>query len=818
MNSIDKNWVDTHVDSNGEVIIPEGIEKIEAEAFIDNQLVKKVVMPNTIVEIGANAFTGCINLVDIQFSNNLRTIGADAFLDCKKITSVELPKTLEVIGEEAFARCEELEKVLIDYEAKIKEIQDAIFYECKKLKTISLPKATEKIGGYAFYECSSLDTISIPDSIEEIGANAFSYCSALQNIEIGENSQLRNLGERAFYLCKELQKIKLPDGLKTLEKAIFAGCYKLSSVDLGNGIETLGYDVFNSCRSLKSITLPDSLRKIGAASFLNCENLTNVNGGQNIEEIEAGAFEKSNIATFNVPSQVKIVDYKVLGDCTNLSELYLGENTEGLASMALSGCTNLKKLSINEQLSYFPETALEGVDSLEEVVINGTSRINYNSFKGKSSIRKITIDGNEYSLDENEELFSIQKHGSNAAIVVTDKDGLKRTRCINLEKGTETKQNVNIYLANDGSVVRSIKSTAYITIEQLKQLKQRGEQKVYVYGSTRDIKPYEHESEIEYDLYNIDDLIQIKTIIEEIKQGITVPPKDDKHRQKKIYSQLVRKLSETLEYDFFEEYMNASSEAEKEAEKVKYEKMTQGKWEDYLEQNKGRNIEKTMLEDGNLLGLINGRAVCRGNVEIIRNLAAEFGIETLGIIGAKHTWNQVKLDGMWYDDDFTNYQSYLAQGNLDKSIKRFLCGQVDGKSEFSKLKTYSRTLNRPQEVGKNYSVADKKFLLNYGRVQQKAQQQVVQPHEKERPPEESIKDEVGDETKTKTQSQQQDEQQAEAIWMNRLQTNNDNVARMQDGAKKQQDVVKLIQDLDREHRQDRNQQIQEENQNNGQGR
>ena len=313
-------------------------------------------------------------------------------------------------------------------------------------------------------------------------------------------------------------------------------------------------------------------------------------------------------------------------------------------------------------------------------------------------------------------------------------------------------------------------------------------------------------------MYNIDDLIQIKTMIEKLKQGITVPPKDDKHRQKKIYSQLVRKLSEIMEYDFFEEYLNSSSEAEEEAIKIKYEKITQGKWEEYWEQNKGRDREKTMLEDGNLLGLINGRAVCRGNVEIIRNLAAEFGIEILGIIGKKHIWNQVKLDGMWYDDDFTSYQSYLAQGNLDKSSKRFLCGKVDGESEFSKLKTYSRTLNRPQEVGRSYSVADKKFLLNYGKVQQKTQQQSVQPHEKEKPYEESIKDDVGEEFKPKTQSEQQAEQQAEAIWMHRLQATDTEVAKMQDGAHQKQEVVQLIQELDREEQKNNEQeQIKSEN-------
>ena len=83
MSSIDKAWVENHIDSNGEVIIPEGIEKIEAEAFKDNKLVRKVVMPNTLTEIGDNAFSGCTNLEDIEFSENLKTIGENAFLGSK---------------------------------------------------------------------------------------------------------------------------------------------------------------------------------------------------------------------------------------------------------------------------------------------------------------------------------------------------------------------------------------------------------------------------------------------------------------------------------------------------------------------------------------------------------------------------------------------------------------------------------------------------------------------------------------------------------------------------------------------------------------
>lgn len=837
MNSIDKNWVDNHIDSNGEVIIPDGVEKIEPEAFRDNEQVTKVVMPDTVVEIGDNAFSGCSNLQDIKFSNNIKIIGEDAFLDCKKVTSIELPKSIETIKEEAFARCESLEKFLIDQEAKLSEIQEALFYECKNLKDIRLPKSITTIGSYAFYNCESLtnfdldffeqittiqektfaycealESISIPRTIRDIQNGAFRGCSKLSSIEFAENSSLTQIGEYAFAVCKELHNIKLPDTVVSLEKSAFNSCSNLEHIDLGNGLQQIGYDVFNNCQSLSSISFPETLKKIDAAAFMDCTSLSNIEGGTNIEEIEVASFENTNIRSFNVPPKVKEFE-PILCECANLEELYIGKNTEELSTMALKGCSNLKKLVINGNISYFPETTLEGCDHIEEVELNGTSHINYGSFQGKDSIRKIAINGREILLDESEKLFSLQQHDSKVAIVVKDKDGLFRTRCINTEKEKETKQNVNIYLANDGSVVRACNSIADISLEQLKILQSRGEKSLYLFGAIRDLKPEEAKKGIEYDLYNIDDLIQVKQLVEDMKKEITIPPKEDKHREKKIYSQLVRKLSEKLEYDFLEEYNNCKTEEAKETEKVKYEKMTGKSWDEYLKDNEGRDLQKMQLEDGNLIGLLRGRAVCRGNVEIIRNLAAEFGIEATAIIGHGHTWNQVKLDSVWYDDDFTNYQTYLSKGNLDKSFKRFLGGQIDGKSEFS-TKTYAKTLNSVHSVGRPFSTKDKSFLLNYGREKQ----QTIQAPERKQEQEQSIKDEVGDESKPKTQEQQQNEQEAEAKWMNSFQACDQEVTKMQDGAKKKQEVVKLIQNLEQERKQEQNKQIQEENENQGQGR
>ena len=192
-------------------------------------------------------------------------------------------------------------------------------------------------------------------------------------------------------------------------------------------------------------------------------------------------------------------------------------------------------------------------------------------------------------------------------------------------------------------------------------------------------------------------------------------------------------------------------------------------------------------------------SVCQGNAEIIRNLCAEYGIQASsirgkGIDGDGHAWNQVQLDGIWYDDDFTLYQAFLAKNQLDK-CKTFLMGTVNGVTltDYNKYVAY----NRVQTVGKNLPIADKKILLNYGRVQQQAQQQSVQPQEKEKTPEKSIKDEVGDELKPKTQEQQQNEQEAIKQWMHRIGTVAQEVDKTNAGVNGKQEVAQLIKDLDK---------------------
>lgn len=59
-------------------------------------------------------------------------------------------------------------------------------------------------------------------------------------------------------------------------------------------------------------------------------------------------------------------------------------------------------------------------------------------------------------------------------------------------------------------------------------------------------------------------------------------------------------------------------------------------------------------------GLLNSTCVCSGYAEIVRNVFPCYGIETRYISGNNikpnkdgHAWNQIKLDGIWYNMDLT---------------------------------------------------------------------------------------------------------------------------------------------------------------------
>jgi hypothetical protein len=85
-------------DSIEEVIVPEGVNKINNSAFHACPNLKKVILPETLEQIGEDVFCGCTNLKEIKIPNNVRVIGADAFWG-SVITTIVLPENFVEFGQ-----------------------------------------------------------------------------------------------------------------------------------------------------------------------------------------------------------------------------------------------------------------------------------------------------------------------------------------------------------------------------------------------------------------------------------------------------------------------------------------------------------------------------------------------------------------------------------------------------------------------------------------------------------------------------------------------------------------------------------------------
>ena len=132
-------------------IIPEGIERIED-----------------------NAFTGRYSNLVLYIPETVRTIGSFAFNGCNALCEVIIPSSVQSIGSYAFSGCANLSVAQIL--APVNTIAYGTFSGCCRLSSVDLHEDIETIAGYAFKNCKSLKHISLPSSVKNIDRTAFVGC------------------------------------------------------------------------------------------------------------------------------------------------------------------------------------------------------------------------------------------------------------------------------------------------------------------------------------------------------------------------------------------------------------------------------------------------------------------------------------------------------------------------------------------------------------------------------------------------------------------------------------------------------------------
>ena len=257
-----------------EIVIPNGVTRIEDQAFRGCDTLESIVMPNSVTQIGESAFLFCSNLNRVVFSDNITSIGDDAFRDCSSLERIVLPNNLRSIGDRAFC-------------------------DCTSLSDIVMPESLTGIGHWVFGNCDNLTEIYIPKKVRTIEGSLGGGVS-LEKIDVAS--------ENVYYHSKDNCLIE------TYTKTLITGC-KNSIIPNDGSIITIGDSAFMGCTQLTEILIPNPITNIGQSAFSNCTNLKTVIIPKSVEYIGLFAFNDCTAlenATFEKTANWKlVVDHSV---------------------------------------------------------------------------------------------------------------------------------------------------------------------------------------------------------------------------------------------------------------------------------------------------------------------------------------------------------------------------------------------------------------------------------------------------------------------------------------------------------------------------
>ena len=409
------------------VVIPDGITVIASTAFQNNTAIRSVSIPNSVTRIEKGAFSGCSSLSSItlpfvgeslngtsnthfgyifgasSYSDNVgcvpsalktvvitgdTSIGSSAFYGCSNLRSITASDSVRSIGESAFQGCRSLSSVVVP--DSVTSIGFGALKGCNNLSSITLPFVGERLNGtsnthfgYIFGASAySSNSSSVPSSLKtvvitggsSIGASAFYGCSNLTNVIIGNS--VTSIGKSAFYGCSSLNSITLPfigDSLNGTSDTHFGYIF-------GDGIGVNEY-VPNSLRTV----VITGMSNIGTGAFYDCSNLTNVIIGNNVMSIGYQAFDGcSNLTNITIGNRVTSIGSQAFYNCCNLSSITIPNSVKSIGSEAFFLCSSLESITVPDSVTSIGYAAFSKCSSLKSITLpfvggslNGTSNTNF---------------------------------------------------------------------------------------------------------------------------------------------------------------------------------------------------------------------------------------------------------------------------------------------------------------------------------------------------------------------------------------------------------------------------------------------------------
>lgn len=221
-----------------DVSLSNQVKKIEAEAFADNDHVRRITLGEAVEVIGAKAFSGCDNLESIAIPDCVEVIENAAFSRCPSLSRVSIGTGLKSLGNGAFAGDYSLASVNISSDNPNFICEDGAIYNKngrdilyqvlsgRKADSYSMPSSVSKIKPYAFWGDYNLQSVEISSNVPEITGYAFSNCKNLKDVSIPYS--VKSIDMKAFEDCVRMRDLTIPTSVNSIHATAFDGCTKLA--------------------------------------------------------------------------------------------------------------------------------------------------------------------------------------------------------------------------------------------------------------------------------------------------------------------------------------------------------------------------------------------------------------------------------------------------------------------------------------------------------------------------------------------------------------------------------------------------------------
>ena len=296
------------------------------------------------------------DVLKIPTDMNIWYIAAEAFKDNDNIKKIIIPKSVTQINEFAFMNCTALEEVYfvslnhrenggevnqaIDW-ADLSMIYEQAFYGCPNLRKLDFANVkTITVAHYAFADCPKLSEVVDMPSIGTMHHYAFAN-TALREVDL---TGLHMSGAYVFAGCQQLSKVEIGK-FTAIGDYMFAGCTSLRE-EITICTTKVGTGAFSGCINLSGVKFQSPAGEalafeIGARAFENCG--TNLKGahftvdfnGENIRVIGDRAFASSSLNVLPAFKGLEVLGTNIFAG-THVSTIYINDDMN-LDTMRFAG-------------------------------------------------------------------------------------------------------------------------------------------------------------------------------------------------------------------------------------------------------------------------------------------------------------------------------------------------------------------------------------------------------------------------------------------------------------------------------------------------